>query len=77
MPKKEKENTATGRLKGKRRTKKIKARAWRNKSKRMEKYKQEMEKRQRPNQGDKLKMERQGPDSTTQHSGVTPLSSRD
>ena len=34
----------------------------------MEKYKQEMEKRQRPNPGDKLKMERQGPDSTTQES---------
>ena len=27
-----------------------------------------MKKRQRPNQGDKLKMERQGPDSTTQES---------
>ena len=27
-----------------------------------------MEKRQRPKQGDKLKMERQGPDSTTQES---------
>ena len=66
MPKKEKENT--GRLKDK--DKKIKARASRNKSKRMEKYKQEMEKRQRPNSGggDKLKRERQGPDSTTQES---------
>ena len=32
-----------------RKIEKIKARAWRNKCQRMEKYKQEMEKRQRPN----------------------------
>ena len=34
----------------------------------MEKYKQEMEKRRRPNPLDRLKMERQGPDSTIRRS---------